>query len=217
MITRPISVSVVTPVFNEGRTIASVIEVVLAWGKAREIIVVNDEATSDDTPLILERFGSAVTVVTNAKNRGKGEALAMGIEKAHGELILFLDGDITGMMRQDLNELIKPLFTGEADMTIGVARYWSIGGFAPFNGISGIRALFRKNIMYHLDQIRQAGYGVEVVLNHLHRPERIRHVPLPYVYVLGKREKNTKVSVVVEYVREAKELLVQTVRNHLVS
>ena len=36
------SLSVVVPVFNEERTIASIVQILLSWGRAGEIIAVND-------------------------------------------------------------------------------------------------------------------------------------------------------------------------------
>ncbi|KKT34558.1 MAG: Glycosyl transferase [Candidatus Gottesmanbacteria bacterium GW2011_GWB1_44_11c] len=69
------SISVVIPVYNEVRTISSVIQIVLTWGKAKEIIVVNDGST-DQTAQAVSRFHDFVTIISYSKNYGKGARFA---------------------------------------------------------------------------------------------------------------------------------------------
>lgn len=200
------------PILNEGRTIASIIEILRTWGRTTEIIVVDDEATTDDTSRVLKRFGSTITAVTNRKGNGKGDAVAAGLAKATGEVILLIDGDITSLTHNDLNTLVRPVVTGTADMAIGVLRYWRAGSYEPFNGISGTRVLRRATVISHLSDIQKSGYGVEVLFNDLHTHKRVVHVRLPYVYVLNKFEKQTVPEAIRAYIRESRELIAESIR-----
>lgn len=205
-------ISVIMPILNEGRTIASLIEILRTWGRAAEIIVVDDEATTDDTSRVLTRFGSTITAVTNRKGNGKGDAVALGIEHAEHEIILLIDGDITSLTHADLNELIEPVATRRADMAIGVLRYWRAGSYEPFNDISGTRVLLRTNVIGHLSDIQKSGYGVEILFNDLHKHKRVVYVRLPYVYVLNKFEKQTVPEAIRSYIRESRELVAESIR-----
>lgn len=74
---------VIIPVFNNQRSIGSVIEQVLAYVK--DIIVVNDGST-DNTYSVIETahfsHPKRVTVVSYRKNRGKGHAITQGFRTA---------------------------------------------------------------------------------------------------------------------------------------
>ena len=68
---------VIIPTYNNAGTIREVITNVRQY--TRDIIVVNDGCT-DDTLSVLD--GMDVTVASHARNRGKGQALKTGFEKA---------------------------------------------------------------------------------------------------------------------------------------
>lgn len=74
---------VIIPVFNNQRSIGSVIEQVLAYVK--DVIVVNDGST-DQTGAVIETarlsHPNRVTVVSYRKNRGKGHAITQGFRAA---------------------------------------------------------------------------------------------------------------------------------------
>jgi glycosyltransferase involved in cell wall biosynthesis len=205
-------ISIIIPVFNEVRTVRSVIEVTRAWGKAGEIIVVNDGSTDDTLPAV-RQFGKQVKVIDIKKNRGKGWALCCGIRASAGKYLIFLDGDLTNITHMDLDAMIKPMLADQADMVLGVASFWGLGRFQPYNDITGERVVKREIVFPHIRTIRDLGYGVELFLNDLHRDLRIVRVRLPYVFILGKLEKQMVPDAVYTYLKEARELAAQIVRN----
>src|SRR5262245_26940185 len=90
--------SVVIPVFNEGRTIA---QVVLGWASALDEqgidyeLLVYDDGSTDDTRLILERLGPQVPRLTarSHANRGHGATVLRGYREARGEWVFQTDSD----------------------------------------------------------------------------------------------------------------------------
>jgi glycosyltransferase involved in cell wall biosynthesis len=87
----PALVSIVIPCHNQGRFLSEAIEsATRQTHPALEIIVVDDGST-DDTSQIAGRFASVQRV--RQANRGAPAARNAGLEKATGELVLFLDAD----------------------------------------------------------------------------------------------------------------------------
>jgi dolichyl-phosphate beta-glucosyltransferase len=91
-------ISVVVPAHNEVETIAPLVKALDALlqraGRNSQIIVVDDGST-DDTGQVLERLNIPLTVIRNRTNRGKGYALRRGIATASGNLIAYIDADMS--------------------------------------------------------------------------------------------------------------------------
>lgn len=206
-------VTVIIPALNEERTIKSIIEVVLMWPKTKQVIVVDDGSTDETSKAVSRTFGKSVILIKHKKNFGQGAALASGLEKATGDIILFIDADVLSLTRKDLDTLVKPLELGTADMTIAILRYWRAGNFEPFSDISGTRAVFRKSVLKHLNEFRNSAYGITVLINDIHRYKRVIKVRLPYVFVLGKFEKQTTTEAIKSYLKESRELIKEALRH----
>src|SRR3989338_5547556 len=88
-------ISVVIPAYNESSVIKGTLADVQAylqnWGVSYEIIVVDDGST-DGTARIVREL-SAVELIMNKVNRGKGFSVRRGVLAARGDLILFMDAD----------------------------------------------------------------------------------------------------------------------------
>lgn len=70
---------VIMPTYNNQKTVGRVIESILRY--THNLIVVNDGAT-DNTPQIIESFQNKISIVSYAKNKGKGYALQQGFKEA---------------------------------------------------------------------------------------------------------------------------------------
>lgn len=203
--------SVIIPVYNEERTVSSIVEIVRTWGRADEIILVNDGST-DATLAALVQFKKSIKLITYKTNRGKGYALARAITESSGEILLFLDGDVVGLTHTDLDAMLKPMTARRAEMVLGLARFWNAGGFEPFNEITGERVVFKRNVVKYIEQMKDVGYGVELLLNDLHKNKKVISVRLPHVFILGKLEKQSVPDALLTYIKEARELVTQAVR-----
>lgn len=86
------AVSVVIPAYNAAWCVAHAIDSVLAQAFLDFELIVVDDGSTDDTPAVLARYGSAVRVVRQP-NRGLAGARNRGIREAAGRYVAFLDAD----------------------------------------------------------------------------------------------------------------------------
>ena len=86
------------PAFNEAARLPRSLERIVAhlrdWGRAHEIIVV-DDGSSDDTSVRAGQVSDVVRVIRNQTNRGKGHAVRRGMRAAHGRRRLMSDADLS--------------------------------------------------------------------------------------------------------------------------
>lgn len=87
--------SVIIPVYNEEKTLRSILDKVLAVPIAKEIIVISDCST-DGSNDILQDYASLkmFQVFYFDENRGKGAAVCYGITHAKGEYVIIQDADL---------------------------------------------------------------------------------------------------------------------------
>lgn len=85
-------VSVIIPTYNCGSYVAETIDSVLWQTHPRREVIIVDDGSTDDTPRVVERYGSAVTYIRQA-NAGVGAARNAGLGAASGDYVAFLDSD----------------------------------------------------------------------------------------------------------------------------
>lgn len=120
-------ISIIIPVFNEAKTVGSVIDKVrtvdLGPGLGRdldkEIIVVND-GSSDGTREALAPYEkmAGVRVHHSPVNLGKGSSVRIGFSFATGDLITIQDADLE-LDPAEYKNLIVPILDGSADVVYG--------------------------------------------------------------------------------------------------
>ena len=166
-------VTVVIPCLNESRTIAEVVRFARADRLVGEVLVI-DDGSIDGTPELAEQAGARV--VTSAL-LGKGESMEEGWQHARHDILVYLDGDLTGLRKGLIRSLVTPLLTGEADfvkakftraagrVTILTAKpllktyFPELADFAqPLGGIIAARRDLLKRLRFEND------YGVDIGL-----------------------------------------------------
>lgn len=117
--------SVIIPVFNEAATVAEIVQRVQAVQLPQEVsleeVIIVDDSSTDDTPVVLsdlERRFQSVRVLHHEKNRGKGAALRTGITCASGDIVLFQDADLE-YDPMDYPQLLRPILKNKADVVYG--------------------------------------------------------------------------------------------------
>ncbi len=112
--------SVLIPVYNEERTLETIIDRVQATPHEKELVIV-DDCSVDTTPELLaalaERYDN-IRIHRHEKNRGKGAALATGLKHFTGDLVLIQDADLE-YDPADYEALLKPIQEGKADVVYG--------------------------------------------------------------------------------------------------
>lgn len=111
--------SVIIPVYNEEKTVASVIRRVRDTPFEKEIVVV-DDGSRDKTREVLKQFDSdpEVRCFAQPRNMGKGAALRRGFQEATGDVILIQDADLE-YDPADYPVLLEPILAGRADVVYG--------------------------------------------------------------------------------------------------
>ena len=113
------TLSVVIPVYNEKKTLATILERVLATKLADEVILVDDGSTDGTRDLLASMGGhDGVRVILHDQNQGKGAAVRTGLASASGDLVLIQDADLE-YDPCDYPALLKPILDGKADVVYG--------------------------------------------------------------------------------------------------
>jgi cellulose synthase/poly-beta-1,6-N-acetylglucosamine synthase-like glycosyltransferase/peptidoglycan/xylan/chitin deacetylase (PgdA/CDA1 family) len=101
-------VTVLIPAFNEEKVIVSTVEGILASDYANLEVVVIDDGSKDHTATIVTTHFAADARVSliAVPNGGKANALNVGLEHAHGEVVVALDAD-THFNRDTIGRLVR--------------------------------------------------------------------------------------------------------------
>lgn len=140
--------SIVIPAYNEESRLPATLERVAAYLKncrrEAEVLVV-DDGSKDRTAAVAESFQSkisALRVVSNGVNRGKGYSVRHGVQEARGRIVLFTDADLSAPI-EEADKLIEAL--EKYDLAIGsraVDRSLITVHETPFRELAGI--IFNK-------------------------------------------------------------------------
>ena len=109
---RDANVSIIIPAKNEAQTLGRVIESVREY--ADEVLVV-DGRSEDATASIAIEMG--VRLIED-DGRGKGDAVRLAIREARGDILVFIDADLSHEPA-DIPKLVSPIRDGKADLVVG--------------------------------------------------------------------------------------------------
>ncbi len=91
---RPLTLSVIVPVFNEAATVRELLRRVRATPLPKEIVVVDDGSTDGTREILATEAKDGVRVILHEQNRGKGAALRTGFAAATGDVVVVQDADL---------------------------------------------------------------------------------------------------------------------------
>ncbi|AIZ44381.1 glycosyl transferase family 2 [Deinococcus radiopugnans] len=181
------SVAVVIPAYNEADTVADVVRVGL--GLTPQVVVASD-GSDDDTAAVARAAGARV--VELAENGGKGAALSAALDATDAEFIVMLDADLTGLTLDHLRRMLRPVTSGELDMSIGV---FEGGGFVTDWGnkltphLSGQRVC-RRDWLRSVPHLGEERWPEPAITRHLKSTgARWDYVELPQVGQVLKEKK----------------------------
>lgn len=108
------SVSIVIPAYNEEATVAKVVSVARKLSYVDEVIVVDDGST-DRT--VEEAENAGATVISHIMNEGKGSAIKTGFKYSHGNIVAFIDADVSNFTSEKIDKIIRPILEDRTDIT----------------------------------------------------------------------------------------------------
>lgn len=182
------SVSVIIPAYNEAEYISECLQTLETQTLIPLEVIVVDDGSTDETAKIAESFGATIIHI---EHRGPGYARNVGAESAKGEILAFLDADMS-FDPQFLEYLIKPLGEGERgtfskDELVGNwdnpwARCWSINLELPDNrrhppgypDKDGVFRAIRKEDFISIGGYDDSGYSEDVSISRKLRAFAVR-------------------------------------------
>ena len=114
--------SVLMPVYNESRTLRTIVERVLEApiDVDLELVCIDDCSTDNSLEILhdLARSDARIRVHSQPVNLGKGRALRTVIQAMTGDIAIIQDADLEYDPR-DYAKVIAPLLSGDADVVYG--------------------------------------------------------------------------------------------------
>ncbi len=168
-----LEIEAIVPAYNEGSTVATVVQVIATHPQIKKVIVV-DDGSSDNTAknikdlIIQDSFQNKVQLIKQ-KNSGKTKAVEVGFKSTTSPVILMLDSDLVGLTHEHISVLIAPVMEGEAVMTIGLfksGRFITDLAHKTNPNLSGQRTMTRE-CLDAVDWQKTKDFGLESHLTDL--------------------------------------------------
>jgi len=120
-------VSVVIPTYNEEQSIKDCLESLAKQNFGDFEVIVVDDGSTDNTVTIIKSLitnhPSLITLLLQ-KHKGPGAARNLGVKEAGGEILVFVDADMT-FDKNFLKNLIRPIDAGKIKGTFSKNEYVS--------------------------------------------------------------------------------------------
>lgn len=216
-LSRPVTLTLVIPCYNEERTLDQCIERVLAIADEKlhlELIIV-DDCSRDASMQVARRLAEThpnIRLLRHETNQGKGAALRTGFAHASGEFVGVQDADLEYDPR-DYRRLLIPLVDGRADVVFGsrylysgerrVLYFWHsqmnrvltfLSNMFSDLGLTDMETcykVFRREIIQSIDiQENRFGFEPEIVAKVGELRCRVYELPIAYqgrTYAEGKK------------------------------
>jgi glycosyltransferase involved in cell wall biosynthesis len=194
--------SVMMPIYNEERTLATILQHVLDRPEVGEVVAVDDGSLDSSWEILTEIAArdSRVRPFRQPRNAGKGAALRRAIGELRRPFALVQDADLEYDPR-DYRVLLEPLLEGRADAVYGVRgfggqtaySYWFVVGNRFVTMVSNILfdsyisdmetgyKVLRSELWQRLN-LRGSGFEIEpdITGRVLRLGYRIHEVPIRY-------------------------------------
>ena len=213
-------VSIIICAFNEEKTIENVVRKCREYNPESEIIVV-DDGSEDKTEEILKNLNKEISFknICLPVNKGKSNAMVVGVENAQNEVILFFDADVSDIKEKHFTKLLNPVLDEdpEADMVLGIPSETLIDyRVNPFKRLTGERALLKKDIEPILENIRDIRFGVETYINLYFQAhgKKVKYTLLDGLTHPTKYGKTSVTKATKEFISEGHEIAITLLKNY---
>lgn len=211
-------VSAIICVFNEEKTLRNVILSVAHNQHIDEVIVVNDGST-DNSKEIIDSLHEQISIkpIHLPQNKGKGFAMAVGVENAKNEIIFFIDADQVKIPQNYIGKMLTIFSHETCGMVLGYSTV-KIGFFDvnPLKILTGERVVLKKDIVQILNKMKESRFGVETLM-YLHfksLEKKIKYTKLIDLKHNDKFKKTTVTNATKRYLQETWEICLSAVKNY---
>jgi glycosyltransferase involved in cell wall biosynthesis len=151
----PVRTSIIVPVYNEARGIRALLGAVRATSLRDYEIIVVDDASTDGTAAAC-RTQNGVRVVALDANAGPSRARNVGAAAARGDILVFLDADVTLPAGADLlRELVDALETDpDADFVVTISDIEPVSRSAVAYNYSVYHAYYMERLLWGRGEVR---------------------------------------------------------------
>jgi glycosyltransferase involved in cell wall biosynthesis len=216
-----VKLSVLIPVYNEERTLEEVVRRVRSIDLPKEIILVDDGSKDRSRELLTQLQQQSerapdplneIRVFLQPNNQGKGAAIKVALDHAHGDIIIIQDADLE-YDPHDYPALLEPIERGLADVVYGtrfagggahrVLYFWHSLGNRMLTLVSNMLTnlnlsdmevgykMFRTEVLRSIKlESKRFGFEPEVTLKLAKKGYRFYEVPISYhgrTYQEGKK------------------------------
>jgi glycosyltransferase involved in cell wall biosynthesis len=211
-------VSAIICAYNEEKTLKDVILSISESLIVSEIIVVND-GSSDSTKKIIEELQKEIeiTAINLTENKGKGYAMAVGVENSIFDIMLFVDADQSNIIHGYINQLTNPLLNKESDIVLGYSTINILNqDVNPLKILTGERALYKEDIIPILDKMKESRFGVETLLYfyYISIGKSIKFIRLKGMTHKDKYKKMSSFKATTGYINEGFEIAYTAFKNY---
>jgi ubiquinone/menaquinone biosynthesis C-methylase UbiE len=116
-----LSVSIIIPARNEKGNIQNAVERIPDFGSSQELIFVeghSSDGTFDEIVTVKDKYPDKNIHILKQSEKGKGNAVREGFEKASGDVLMILDADLT-TPPEDLPKFYNAIAEGKGDFING--------------------------------------------------------------------------------------------------
>ncbi len=174
-------ITIIVPIFNVEKYLPVCIESILKQTiKELEILLINDGSTDHSLEICkeYEKKDKRIKVINNKKNKGLSETRNIGIKKAHGNYLAFIDGD-DYIAPTFIEKLYEELIKNNAD--ISVCNFY----YVDENNRKWIRKEKPKHLYTSFEAIKDIFTHKQdldvIVCNKLYKKELFQTIKFPEV------------------------------------
>lgn len=143
------TLSILIPVYNEERSLQSLLDAVEARPEVTEMVIVDDGSTDGTAEMLAaRRFSHPAQVIRHPRNAGKGAAIRTALAAAQSELALIQDADLE-YDPADYPALLRPFDRPDVTVVFGSRKFSSHSAYSFWFVVGNKLVTLWTNILFN--------------------------------------------------------------------